>query len=314
MAAAWPSCSRAQAPPFRVIGFLNPRSPVEWAPFLAAFRNGLSDMGYVEGRNLSIEFRWQFNDLDQSVARVQELVDRGVDVLVTTGGHNPTLAAKRVTSSIPIVATFIDDPASLGMLASLDRPGGNVTGVSLDVDGVASKQFALLRELVPKATVIALLVDPRPGVVDLRKYQDAARGLGQQIYIVNANTDDELDAAFATARQQGCGALLCTSVAHFLERPDLLAGLAARYEIPALYPARAYVDAGGLISYGVDRKEAYYQLGLLTGRILKHNVTPAEMPVRRPTKFELAINLKTARALGLTVPPSLVTLADVVIQ
>jgi putative ABC transport system substrate-binding protein len=308
-----PMAARA-ASPVPVIGFLSAQSPEEWAPFVAAFRNGLTDLGYVEGRNVAIEFRWEFGQTNRSVALLHDLLDRHVAIIVTSGGNQPTLTAKHVTGSIPIVATFGDDPVKLGMVETLDRPGGNLTGVKLNADDLEKKQFALLHELMPKATSIALLADSTPGVVDFRLYRDAALAIGQKFRLVRAASEDDLEPAFARAKQQGVEAMLVASAAFFLGQRARLTLLAARYRIPTLYPARPYVDAGGLISYGADRRETYHQLGLLTASILKGEAVPAESPVRRPTKFDLAINLATAKSLDLDVPASLLRVADMIIR
>jgi putative ABC transport system substrate-binding protein len=313
-AAAWPLASYGQGARAPVIGFLNSGSPYEWAPFVAAFRAGLGEMGYIEGRNVAIEFRWEFGQVDQSAAYAADLVERGVDVIVTCGGNQPTLGAMKTTSKIPIIAVFGNDPIRAGMMTNIEHPVGNVTGVSLISDSLEAKQFELLHQIIAKAAIIGVLIDPAPGVLDVARYQDAARKVGQPISLLSASTEAELDKAFATATQKGIGALVIGSTAYFLGRRDRLAALAARAAIPVMYPARAYVESGGLISFGVDRQEVYRELGVYTGRIIRGGVTPAEMPVRQSSKFELVVNLKTAKALGVTVPPSLVTLADAVIQ
>ena len=307
---------RAQSQSAPVIGFLNAVSPYEWAPFVAAFRAGLNEMGYVEGRNVAIEFRWAFGDNKQLPVLARDLVDRRVDVLVTSAGNPATLRAKEATSTIPIVATFGEDPVRLGMVGSLEHPGGNVTGISLVAQDLEAKQLQLLRELVPKANVIGVVGDTDlPSNVDVRgRVEQAAKNLGQRITFLAASTEAAIDKAFATLSQQGIGALIVATSAYFLGRRERFAALAARYSIPAMYPARPYVDVGGLISYGVDRQETYRQLGIYVGRILRGSGTPAEMPVRQPGKFELVISAKTAKTLGVTVPQSLLTLADAVIQ
>lgn len=315
-AAILPIAARGQPQPAPVIGFLNSASPYEWAPFVAAFRSGLNEMGYAESRNLAIEFRWAFGDNKQLPVLARDLVGRRVDVIVTSGGNFAVLSAMQATTAIPIVATFGDDPIRLGIVRRLERPGGNVTGISLVAQELEAKQFQLLKELAPRATVIGVLGDTDlPVNVDTRgKAERAANKLGQQIAFLPATTETEIDTAFATLAQRGINALLVLSSAYFLGRRERFAALANRFSIAAIYPARPYVEAGGLISYGVDRQETYRQLGIYAGRVLRGADTPAEMPVQQPSKFELAINSKAAKTVGVTVPQSLIALADVVIQ
>jgi putative ABC transport system substrate-binding protein len=315
-AAAWPLDTKAQGPAAPVIGFFSGGSPYEWAPFVAAFRKGLSEMGYLEGRNAAIEFRWTYGDHDQVVALARDLVERQVDVIVTSGGSPPTIASMQLTKTIPIVATFGLDPVKLGLVNSFARPGGNVTGVSLFAPEFEQKRLQLLRSVAPKAGLFVAIMDPTiPYAADYRSEMERAAGqLGQPIKILAAATEGEIDNAFATLSQQGAVGVVVSSTAYYLDRRDRFSALAARYAIPTIYAARPYIDAGGLISYGIDRVEAYRQLALYTGRILRGVSAPAEMPVDQPTKYELAINLKTAKALGITIPPSLIALADVLIQ
>jgi putative ABC transport system substrate-binding protein len=315
-AAAAPFAAHGQAPSSPVIGFFSSGSPYEWAPFVAAFRKGLSEIGYVEGRNASIEVRWTFGDREQVSLLARDLVERRVDVIVTSGGGPPTSAALKLTKTIPIVASFGDNPIKQGWVASLEHPGGNVTGVSLLAQDLETKRLKLLRDIVPKAALIAVIADPTipPAADSRRDLEEAAHRVGQKLTFVSATTEADIDEAFAKIAQQGAGALLVSSTAYYLDRRDRFAALSMRYAIPTMFSARAYVDAGGLISYGVDRLEAYHQLGIYTGRILRGDAKPADMPVQQPTKFELAINLKTAKALGVTIPPALVTLADAMIQ
>ena len=313
LAAALPLRAWAQGARAPVIGFLNTGSLYEWSPFVTAFRAGLGEMGYVEGRNAAIEFRWAFGDNELLPSLARDLVDRRVDTIVATGGNPAILAAKNLTTTIPIVATFGNDPVKRGLIDSLERPGRNVTGVSLIAETLETKQFELMRQVASKSA-IALLVDPAPTAVDMARYKDAAGKAGQPLTIVTAGTEAELDKAFASLMQRGIGGLVIASTAYFLGRRDRLAALAARYAIPTMYPARAYVDSGGLISYGVDRQESYRELGVYAARIIRDGVSPSNLPVRQQTKFELAVNLKTAKALGVAIPPALVTVADVVIQ
>ena len=315
-AAALPLNTWAQTPAAPVIGFFSGGSPYEWAPFVAAFRKGLSEMGYLEGRNASIEFRWTFGDRQQVPVLARDLVTRQVDVIVTSGGIRPTQASLEATSTIPIVAVFGDDPVEQKLIASLDHPGCNLTVVSLVSRDLEIKRLQLLREIVPKATNIGLITDPTldPALVERREFEDAVKQLGMQGIVIPATTEADIEDAFSKLVQRRVDAFIVTSTAYFLNRRDRFAALAARYKIPAIYPARPFVDAGGLVSYGVDRTETYRQVGLYTGRIMRGGGTPADMPVIQATKFELVVNAKTAKALGVTVPQSLLTLADAVIQ
>jgi len=283
---------------------------------VAAFRKGLSEMGYLEGRNASIEFRWTFGDKEQVAVLARDLVSRQVDVIVTTGGIPPTKATLEATPKIPIVAVFGDDPVKQKLIASLERPGGNLTGISLFSREVEVKRLQLIRELVPKAASVGLITDPTiPPAVELRKdFENATKQVGLEGIVVPATTEAEIEDAFNKLVERRVDALVVASTAYFLDRRDRFSALAARHKIPAIYPARPYVDAGGLVSYGVDRLETYRQLGLYTGRILHGSGVPAEMPVLQPSKYELVINARTAKAIGVTVPQSLLTLADAVIQ
>jgi putative ABC transport system substrate-binding protein len=315
-AVGWPLNTKAQGPAAPVIGFFSGGSPYEWAPFVAAFRKGLSEMGYLEGRNASVEFRWTFGDKEQVPVLVRDLVARQVDIIVTSGGIPPTQASAEATSTIPIVAVFGDDPVRQKLIANLERPGGNLTGVSLVSRDIELKRLQLLREIVPRASSVGLITDPTiPPAVEIRKdFEIAAKQAGLQAVVVPASTEAEIEDAFTKLLQRRVDALVVASTAYFLDRRDRFAALAARHKIPAIYPARPYVEAGGLVSYGIDRLETYRQVGLYTGRILRGSSLPAEMPVLQPTKFELVINAKTAKAIGVTVPQSLLTLADAVIQ
>jgi putative ABC transport system substrate-binding protein len=314
-AVAWSLVARAQKSAMPVIGFLGSASPAQPAPYLAGFRKGLNETGYIEGKNVAIEFRWAEGQYDRLPALAAELVRRQVAVLVATGGPGAALAAKAATSSIPIVFTTGSDPVEFGLVASLGHPGGNATGVTIFTVDLVAKRMELLREVVPKATVIALISNPNTPYAEseVGKAQEAARSFGQQLHVVRAGTAQEIDAAFATLVRLRAGALLIGSDPFFNTRREQFVALAERYAVPAILEGRESVVAGGLMSYGASFSEAYRQAGIYTGKIL-NGAKPADMPVLQPTKFELVINLKTAKALGLTIPQSLLLRADEVIQ
>jgi putative tryptophan/tyrosine transport system substrate-binding protein len=314
-AAAWPLAARAQQPAMPVIGFLSGRSPGEAALALEAFRQGLGEIGYIEGRNVSIEYRWAEGRYDQLPALATELVGRQVAVIAATGGEASGLAAKSATATIPIVFTMGGDPVELGLVVSLNNPGGNVTGVTFIVGDIATKRLGLLRQLLPKATTITMLVNPNyPATsAEVRDVQAGARSLGLQIDVLNASTSREIDASLATFVSKRPDALFVGGDPFLLGQRDQIVSLAARHAVPTTYPQREYVDAGGLMSYGTSVPNGYRQAGFYTGRILR-GAKPSELPVLQPTKLELAINLKTAKALGLDVPPNLLAIADEVIE
>jgi len=312
---AAPLTAQAQRSAIPVVGFLCSASPVPYTPFVVAFRQGLNEAGYVERRNVAIEFRWAEGHYDRLPGLASDLVRRQVAVLVATGGDAPVLAAKAATAQIPIVFASGGDPVKAGVVASLNRPGGNVTGVNVIFTALVPKQVELLHELVPQAATISALVNPNYPDVDLqrRELQEAARVIKQQIHVVSAGAERDIDAAFRTLVQQKTDALLVANDPFFVSRRDQIAALAARHAIPAIYSEREYTVAGGLMSYGASLRDAFRQVGIYAGRILK-GAKPADLPVEQPTRFELVINLKTAKALGLTIPPSLLQRADQVIE
>jgi len=313
--ATWPLAAWAQQPAVPMVGFLTSLGPNDRPNLREAFRRGLSDAGYVEGRNVRIEYRFGGNQHDRLPALAAELVDYKVAVIAATGGSPTVLSAKAATSSIPIVFTFGGDPVREGLVASINRPGGNVTGASFFVSLLSGKALGLLHELVPNAAVIGLLIDPRPpeNVLLLSDAREAARTLGLEMLVLNASSPGEIDAAFATLRSRGAGALLVGAGTYFVSRRQQIVTLAARDAIPAMYSIREYVEEGGPMSYGNDVADGYRRAGLYVARILKGE-KPADLPIEQATRFELVINLKTARTLGLTVPPTLLARADEVIE
>jgi putative ABC transport system substrate-binding protein len=307
--AAWPLVARAQQAVMPVIGFLNGASQEGYALYAAAFRQGLKEAGYVEGENATIEYRWAEGHYDRLPALAADLVARKVAVIAATSTP-AAQAAKAATATVPIVFTTGGDPIKLGLVASLNRPGGNVTGVSSLINELGSKRLGLLRELVPSITLIATLINPNfPDAENqLRDVEAAARALGLQHTVLKASSEREIDTAFATMAQQS-GALDVNVDPFFLAHRDQIVALAARYAIPAIYPVRDFAVAGGLMSYGTDFADSYRQAGIYTGRVVRGE-KPADLPVQRSTKFEFVINFKTAKALSLAVPNSMQLLAD----
>jgi putative ABC transport system substrate-binding protein len=313
-AAAWPLAARAQQTALPVIGFLGSESPDLYAGRLRAFRQGLSETGYVEGRNVAIEFRWAEGQNDRLPALAADLVHRQVSVIVATPS-TAALPAKAATTTIPIVIVTGADPVELGLVASLNRPGGNLTGVTSLNAGIGPKLLELLHELVPTATIITLLVNPTSpnAATQSRDLQAAAHTLGLQLQVLDAGTERDFDSVFGSLVQLRAGALVIGADALFIGRSQQLAALTVRRAVPAISPYREFAAAGGLMSYGASLADQYRVVGLYAGRILKGE-KPADLPVQQATTFELVINLKTAKALGLTVPLALLTRADEVIE
>ncbi|HEU4359447.1 MAG TPA: ABC transporter substrate-binding protein [Xanthobacteraceae bacterium] len=314
-AVAWPLGARAQQPTMPVIGFLDSRSPDAVAGRLRAFREGLKESGYVEGENVTIAYRWAENKLDQLSELAADLVRRQVAVIIPAAASS-IFAAKATTSTIPIVFITGDDPVSIGLVASLARPGANLTGIGFFTTELAAKRMELLRELLPKAVRVAVLVNPANAATTeatLREVEPAARTMGLQIQVFNANTSHEIDAAFESMVRERPDALFVGATAFLNARVVQLAQLAAFNRLPAIYGLREYAEAGGLMSYGANIADAFRQAGVYTGRILK-GTKPADLPVVQASKFELVINAPTARMLGLTVPDKLLVAADEVIE
>ena len=311
----WPVTALAQQPAVPLIGYLSSRSPGDAAGVVAAFHRGLAETGYIQGRNLIIEYRWAEGRYDRLPALAAELIDRRVAVIVATGGSVSGLAAKALTKTIPIVFSSGGDAVKLGLVSSLSRPGGNVTGVNLIFGALGPKRLELLREIIPKATAIALLVNPNyPSVsTEVAEVQTAARILGLDIVVFNAPAESDFEPAFAALAERKVGGLLVGDDPFLLSRRDQLVQLAARHAVPTMYFTRDFVDAGGLLSYGPSTTDALRVVGVYTGRVLKGD-KPADLPVVQPTIFELVINLRTAKALGLSIPASFLARADEVIE
>ena len=315
-AATWPLAARAQQPAMPVVGFLSPTSPNSRAELIAAFHQGLAEVGYVEGRNVAIEYRWAKDQNEQLPFMAADLVQRRVSVIVAIDGTAAALAAKAATSTIPIVFIVGADPVELGLVASLGRPGGNITGVGALAVGTAAKRLQLLHELVPAAAGIAFLRNPTNpyfSALETRELQAAATVLGVRLLLLNASSPHEIEVAFANLVAQRAGAFLLGTDPFFMTARDQLVALANRHTVPAIYPFREDAAAGGLVSYGASNRDAFRLVGGYTGRILSGD-RPADLPVQQVTRIEMAINLKTANALGLTVPLPLLARADEVIE
>jgi len=314
-AATWPLVARAQQAAIPVVGFMSGRSPEDSARIASAFRQGLADAGFIEGQTVNIEYRWANGDSDKLPALAADLVNRKVAVLVGVGGDVSAAAAAKVTKIIPVVFGMGGDPVKAGLVASFNRPGGNVTGFTLWTNEIASKRLGLLRQLVPGVPLIGVLVNPRfrPTEQELLELEPAAKAVNQKLFVARANDDAELDAALASFVEQRIGALLVTAAPFFDTRLDRIIGFVAQKGLPAIYQFRDYAVAGGLISYGPNIAESYKDTGTYVGRILKGE-KPADLPVMQPSKFDFLINLKTAKALGLTVPPTLLIEASEVIE
>jgi putative ABC transport system substrate-binding protein len=313
-AAAWPLVVRAQQSPPPVIGFLVAARPETYAPIVAAVRQGLSEAGYVEGRNLAIEYRWGEDDYDRLPALAADLVRRQVAVIIAFGPP-PAKAAKAATAIIPIVFATGGDPVKDGLVASISRPGGNATGVTSLTPALGAKRLELMHELVPKATAIGMLVNPNNPISksQFQDLQETAHAIGQQFIVLNASTEHDLDMAFSTLLERGCGGLVVSGDPFFTAQRERIVALAARHAVPTIYQWREFAIAGGLVSYGPSLTDAYRRAGVYAGRILKGD-KPADLPVGQPTRFEMVLNLKTAKTLGLEVPTSILLRADEVIE
>jgi len=314
--AAWPLAARGQQPTMLVIGHLNPQSPDGQTGRLRAFRQGLKEAGYVEGENVAIEYRWAEGQFDRLPALAAELVRRQVSVIVATGGPASPMAAKAATTTIPIVFVTAEDPVRLGLIASLARPGGNLTGINFLQSELAAKRLDFLHKLVPGAARVAVLVNPANATTaetQLREAQAAARAMGLQVQVLNASTSREINSAFASLARERPDALFVGGDGFFLSRHVQMVNLASRYAVPATYAERPFAEAGGLMSYGTSVTDAWRQVGVYAGRVLK-GAKPADLPVVQSSKFELVINAETARMLDLTIPSTLLSVADEVIE
>jgi putative ABC transport system substrate-binding protein len=313
--AVYPDAVRAQQPMMPVIGFLSTRSRDESARVVSAFKHGLAETGYADGQNVMIEYRWALSQYDRLEALAGELVRRPVNVIVAVGGEPSARAALAATATIPIVATFSADPVGSGLVASLSRPGGNLTGISDLTSALEPKRLGLLHELVPQATPLAIVLNPTfpPATLQLKELEEAAHAIGVQLNILRATTDEEIELAFASIAQLHLRAFAIASDPFLLTRRDKIVALAAHHSVPGIYFFRDYALAGGLMSYGTDLADVYQQIGMYAGRVLKGD-KPADLPIVQPTKFELLINMKTAKTLGIEIPATLLARADEVIE
>jgi putative tryptophan/tyrosine transport system substrate-binding protein len=314
-AASWPLAARAQRPPKPVIGWLGSETPDMWRGRLRAFHQGLGEAGYVVGSNVEIEYRWAEGHYDRLPAIAAELVSRQVDVIAVGGGNIAALAAKGLGTTIPMVFAIGGDPVALGLVENMNRPGGNITGISFLVNALEAKRAGLLLQLVPQTNAITALVNPNQPTaeVQLEELDDAAHTIGREIVVEKATSEQEIHAVFAKLTRQIAPALLVTADAFFVSRREQIVALAAHHALPAIYPEREFAEAGGLMSYGTALAEAYRAFGTYTGRILM-GTRPGDLPVIQATKFEVVINLKTAKALGIAVSPTLLAIADEVIE
>jgi putative tryptophan/tyrosine transport system substrate-binding protein len=314
-AATWPMVAQAQQPTMPAIGFLGSSSAAEWGPFVTAFQHGLKETGLAEGDNFTIEYRWADGQYDRLPALAVDLVHRQVAAILAAGSPAPALAAKAATATIPTVFVLGVDPVQFGLVASLNRPNGNITGVNFLVGHLAEKSLGLIHELIPNVAVGAMFVNPNNPNADsvTRDIRETALSLGLQIHILSAGSAPEIDAAFMGLVEQRIGMLLCAADPFLLGRREQVVALAAHHAVPAIYSAREYAAAGGLMSYGTSISDAYRRAGVYTGKILK-GVRPGDLPVEQSTRFEFVINLKTAKALGVQIPDKLIALADEVIE
>jgi putative ABC transport system substrate-binding protein len=312
-AAASPLATLAQRPTMPFIGFLNTGSPNERTHLVEAFRQGLKEAGYIDGKDVAIEYRWAEGHYERLPSLASELVRRQVAVIAATGGSEPAVAAKAATSTIPIVFTGGGDPVQLGLVASLSRPGGNATGITNVGSSLETKRFEILRELLPKVSTIAYLVNPNNVTSSVKEVSAAAAAAGKQLQVVNVAVESDFEPAFATIKRSRAGAVLVAQDALFVTRRDQLVALAGRHAIPAVYGFREFTAAGGLLSYGADIRDVHRQAGIYVGRILK-GAKPADLPVLQATKFELVLNLKTAKKLGLNISRDFLARVDAVIE
>jgi putative ABC transport system substrate-binding protein len=312
-AAAWPLAVRAQQPALPVIGYLHSASPEPYSSMIAAFRHGLAEAGYVDGQNVTINYRWAEGQFNRLPALAAELVAGRPAILIASGGYVSAVAAKAATTTVPIVFTIGADPVRSGLVSNLGRPSGNLTGVTFFTITLGPKRLELLHELLPKAVKIGMLVNPKSLNPDAAEVVEAAHALGLSVHVLEAASNEDIDTAFRSLAQERDDAIIAVSSPLFTSRREQIVTLANYHRVPAIYPLREYVTSGGLVSYGASIKDAYRQSGVYAGRILK-GAKPADLPVMQPTKFEMVFNLKTAKALGLTVPPMLLARADEVIE